>query len=227
MALGPREYLAELIGTFALVFYGSMSVSVFVQVLALNAPSGALVGIALAHGLTLMVMVYALGPISGCHINPAVTVAVVAQKKMGATDGVAYIIFQSLGAGFAGLLHSLILPNAKSVWYGLTFPTQAIGRSALMATLIEAVLTFFLVLVIFQVTVSGKAPPGVSGLAVGMTLTASILIGGPLTGGALNPARALGPAIASGIVDTLWVYWVGPIIGALVASYAYAYLQRQ
>jgi len=227
MPLGSREYVAELIGAFALVFYGSMSVTVFAQVLALNSPAGGLLGIALAHGLILMVMVYAIGPISGCHINPAVTVAVMAQRKIGVTDGIAYIIFQSLGAGFAGLLHSFILPGARQYGFGGVFPTLTIGGSDLTATLIEAVLTFFLVLVIFQVAVSREASPGVSGVAIGMTLTAGILIGGPLTGGALNPVRALGPAIASGFFDHQWVYWVGPILGGLVASYVFAYLQRK
>lgn len=218
MLVGTREYIAEFIGTFALVFYGSVSVTVFA--------GAGLLGIGFAHGLILMAVVYALGPVSGAHVNPAVSVAMVAQRKLAPSDGAAYMIFQCLGAAFAGLFHSIIIPQGANVAYGLTFPTPAIGSNPFTAVIIEALLTFFFVLVIFSVTLNEKVAPGVSGAAIGMTLAASVIVGGAFTGAALNPARALGPAIASGLFNTLWVYWVGPIVGALIASYVYVYLQR-
>jgi MIP family channel proteins len=218
MAVGTREYIAEFIGTFGFVFYGTVSVTVFA--------GAGLLGIGFAHGLILMAIVYALGPVSGAHVNPAVSVAMVVQRKLTASDGAAYVIFQCLGAAFAGLFHSIIIPQGANVAYGLTFPTRAIGNNPFTAVVIETLLTFFFVLVIFSVTLNEKATPGVSGAAIGMTLAASIMVGGAFTGAALNPARALGPAIASGIFNTLWVYWVGPIIGALIAGYVYAFLQR-
>lgn len=210
-----RRLVAELIGTFALVFIGSLSVDV----------SGSLVVVALAHGFILAVMVYALGAISGCHINPAISLAMYALRKLTGRETLGYVLAQLAGASIAGLLHAVITPWSTT-YYGLTLPTAKIGGSSGLAFLIEAVLTFFLALVIYQVAVAGKVPEPMGGLAIGLTLAAAILAGGPLTGAALNPARAFGPALASANFSSQWAYWLGPILGALAAFDVAAYLSR-
>lgn len=223
--MGRQAYIAELIGTFALVFFGSVSVTIFLPVLGVSSPAASFLGIAFTHGIILMVMVYAIGYISGCHINPAITITAVALRKLEVDDGVAYVLAQVLGATLAGWAHKLILPgNGALVYFGATLPGPAIANSDLVAVVIELIITFFLMFSVYAVLYTDKVPAGASGLLIGMTLAADILIAGPLTGGAANPARALGPAIASGHYDSLWVYWVGPIIGALLAGFVYQYI---
>lgn len=211
-----NKYVAEAIATFSLVFIGAGAV-------AANATyNGALglVGIALAHGLVLMSMIYATRHISGAHVNPAVTIAMLAAKKMQIKDGIGYIASQLLGAAIAGLLLSNIFANAPaSVHLGVT--DLAAGVSPSTGMLLEAVLTFFLVFVVFAVAVDSRGLADVSGLAIGLVLTFDILVGGLLTGAAMNPARAFGPAIASGYWTTQLVYWIGPITGAIIAALVY------
>lgn len=227
MAANPKSqaYVAELVGTFALVFFGSLSVTVFAEVVGDGVDAGALVGIALAHGLVLAAMVYGLGHVSGCHINPAVTVAMVATKRMTPGDGASYLIAQLAGAAIAGLAHRAVLPDAGELTnFGATLPGAAIEGSTVTALVVEALLTFFLVWSIFATAVSGRAPAGWHGFAIGTTLLVAVLVGGPLTGAALNPARAFGPALAAGVWTAHWAYWVGPILGGLAAAFAYTYL---
>jgi MIP family channel proteins len=225
MKMGRQAYVAEFIGTFALVFFGSVSVTIFIPVLGVSDPAASFIGIALAHGIILMAMVYAIGAISGCHINPAITITAVALRKLDVEDGVGYLVAQVFGATIAGLVHEVILPgNGSLTRFGLPSPTPAIGQSEAVAVLVELIITFFLMFAVYAVLYTDKVPPGASGLLIGMTLAADVLIAGPLTGGAANPARALGPAIASGTFGTLWIYWVGPIIGALLAGFVYEYL---
>jgi MIP family channel proteins len=220
--MGRQAYLAEFIGTFALVFFGSMSVVIFFPALGLSSLQSSFLAVALTHGLILMVMVYTIGSISGCHINPAVTIAAVALRKMEASDGVAYLLAQVLGAVFAGGADWVIQPgNGGLVKFGLTMPTPIIGGSELMAALVELIITFFLMLSVYAVLYTGKVHPAASGLLIGMTYAADILIAGPLTGGAANPARWLGPAVASMNFNSFWVYWIGPITGALLAGFTY------
>jgi aquaporin-4 len=228
MKMGRSAYVAEFIGTFALVFFGSVSVTVFGAILGFSSPAGSFVGIALAHGLILMIMVYAIGYISGCHINPAITITAVALRKLEVDDGIAYLLAQVLGATLAGWTHALILPAMGSLTnFGLPTPSPAIGHNPITAIAVELIITFFLMFSVYAVLYTGKVPAGASGVLIGMTLTADILIAGPLTGAAANPARALGPAIAAGSYQTLWVYFVGPIIGALLAGFVYQYLLLQ
>jgi MIP family channel proteins len=210
-----RRYLAEFIGTFALVFVGTMVVAVSAQKLGGTAPN--LLLIAFGHGLILMAMIYALGAISGAHFNPAITIAVAALRKLSLQDALGYIIAQLVGAAIAVLLHALIL-NEGDTSYGLTLPAPEISDGS--ALLIEAILTFFLATAVIGTAVSGKAPAGFHGLAIGLTLTVSILVGGTLTGASLNPARTFGPAIVSGDFSHHWVYWAGPILGSMVAAMA-------
>jgi MIP family channel proteins len=222
LKMGRQAYVAEFIGTFALVFFGTMSVIVFLPVLGMSSLASSFLAISLAQGLILMVVVYLFGPISGCHVNPAVTITAVALRKLPADDGVAYILAQVLGACLAGALDVLIQPgNGVLARFGLPAPQLAIGQSESMAALIELVITFFLMLAYYAVLYTDRVPQGASGLLIGMTLTVDVLIAGALTGGAANPARWLGSAVALLDFSSFWVYWVGPIAGALLAGFTY------
>ena len=227
--MNGRAYIAEFIGTFTLVFIGAGAVMV-------NAAfgGGGLVGIALAHGLTLMVMIYALGHISGTHINPAVTIAMLFGRQIGTVKAIGYIIAQLLGAALAGVVLNLPAPNdpSQGAYLGATLPGGVQEASFVM--LIELILTFFLVLVIYSVAVDDRAPKGFAGLAIGMTLAFCILMGGPLTGASLNPARTFGPAfgcLLAGAGSAAWkahlAYWIGPILGGILASIVYQFGLKQ
>lgn len=212
-----KPALAELIGTFALVFIGAGAGA------AIGSPgngAAGLVGVALAHGLVLMAMIYALGHLSGTHVNPAVTISMMATGRLKGRLGVAYLVSQLIGAGLAGFLLSQIFPAGPETGY---LGTTDLGKDVGVGTglLVEFILTFFLVTVIFGVAVDDRAPKGVVGLAIGLVITADILMGGGLTGAAMNPARHFGPALFSGHWDHAWVYWFGPISGALFAALLY------
>jgi len=213
-----QKYLAELIGTFALVFIGAGSVIV-------NAITGGelgLLGIALAHGLTLMAMVYVFGNISGTHINPAVTIAMVFARKMKAKEGLFYIISQLTGALIAGFGLFIIFPKApESIALGTTMLNEVFGITFSVGILVEIILTFFLVLTIFALVFDRRNQTPVAGFAIGMVLSFGIMVGGPLTGAALNPARAFGPAVVSQFFTNHLVYWIGPIIGGILAALLY------
>ncbi|MCP8307439.1 MAG: aquaporin [archaeon] len=222
-----QKYVAELIGTFVLVFVGPVSVTIYSVVLGTSQPfyfGPGLLAIGLAHGVALMTMAYAVGHISGTHINPAVTISLAVTRKMDAKDALPYIIFQLIGAAIAGFAHATILPQGKAVDFGLTLPGAAIGGSEITAFIIELILTFFLVFTIMGVAVDERAPQGFAGLIIGLVLAMDIWIGGALTGAAMNPARTFGPALASGNWTAHWVYWLGPIIGGLIAALIYKYL---
>ena len=223
--MGREAYVAEFIGTFALVFFGSMSVIIFFPVLGMSSLQSSFLGVALAYGLILMIMVYTIGPISGCHINPAITITAVALRKMEVSDGIAYLLAQVFGAILAGGVDWIIQPgNGSLVRFGLPLPTPVIAGSETVGALVELIITFFLMLSVYAVLYTGKVHPAASGLLIGMTLAADMLIAGPLTGGAANPARWLGPAVASLDFDSAWVYWVGPIAGALLGGFTFEHL---
>ncbi len=203
------KYLAEAIGTFFLVFIGAGTVIASNNVLA----------VAIAFGLTLMVMVYATAHISGAHINPAVTAAMWATNRMQSREAFVYIISQLIGAIFAGVFLLAIYPS-QPLNLGATVLAEGLSLGA--GTFVEAVLTFMLVFVVFAVAVDNKAPKSIYGAAIGLTLTAGILMGGLLTGAALNPARAFGPAVAAWHWSNHIVYWIGPIVGGIVAGLVYS-----
>jgi MIP family channel proteins len=223
--MGRQAYAAEFIGTFALVLCGSMSFIAFFPALGFSSPQSSFLAIALAYGLMMMVMFYTIGSISGCHINPAITITAVALRKMEVTDGIAYLLAQVFGAVLAGGVDWIIQPgNGGNVNFGLPSPTPYIGGSELVAAFLELIITFFLMLSVYAVLYSGKVHPAASGLLIGMTLAADALIAGPFTGGAANPARWLGPAVASLNFASAWVYWVGPIAGALLGGLTFEYV---
>ena len=223
--MGRQAYVAEFIGTFALVFFGTMSVIMFFPLMGFSAPQSSFLGVAFAYGLILMVMVYTIGPISGCHINPAITITAVALRKLESSDGIAYLLAQVFGAILAGIVDFIVQPgNGGNIKFGLPMPMLSIGSSDAVAALVEMIITFFLMFSVYAVLYSGKVHPAASGLLIGMTLAADVLIAGPLTGGAANPARWLGPAVASLDFSDAWVYWVGPIVGALLGGFTFEYL---
>jgi len=225
LKMGRKAYFAEFIGTFALVFFGSMSVIVFFPVLGFSYPQSSFLAIALSYGLILMVMVYTIGSISGCHINPAITITAIALRKMEVSDGIAYLLAQIFGAILAGAADFIIQPgNGGNIMFGLPAPMRSIGESPAVAVLVELIITFFLMASYYVVLYTDKVHPAASGLLIGMTLAADALIAGALTGGAANPARWLGPAIASMDFDNAWVFWVGPIVGALLGGFTFQYL---
>jgi glycerol uptake facilitator-like aquaporin len=144
---------------------------------------------------------------------------------MEVSDGIAYLLAQVFGAVVAGGVDWIIQPgNGSLVNFGLPLPTATIGGSDLVAVLVELIITFFLMLSVYAVLYTEKVPPASSGLLIGLTLAADMLIAGPLTGGAANPARWLGPAVASLNFASAWVYWVGPIAGALLGGFTYEHL---
>ena len=211
MECKKSTFMAELVGTFALIFIGAGAVSC--QAWSLGAVS--LVGIALAHGLVIAAMIYTFGHISGTHINPAVTVSMVVTKKMDPGTGVMYIVAQLLGAVIAAFALRAIFPGLPN---DLGATDLAGGVSVTRGLLVEGFLTFLLVTVIFGAAVDDRASKGFAGLAIGATIVVDILMGGPVTGAAMNPARSFGPAIASGHFSNHWVYWAGPIAGGIVAG---------
>lgn len=205
------KFMAELVGTFALVFVGAGAVSC--QAWSFGAVG--LVGIALAHGLILAGMIYTFGHISGTHVNPAVTLGLVAAKKMDVGTGIFYIVAQLLGAVIAGFSLRAIFPGLPNE---LGTTDLAVGVSPLRGLLTEGFLTFLLVTVVLGAAADERAAKGFAGIAIGLTLAACILMGGPVTGASLNPARTFGPAIASGHCANHWIYWAGPIAGGIVAA---------
>jgi len=222
-----KKYVAEFLGTFVLVFMGCGS-AVFSNLLGVPLPF-ALVGIAFAFGLSVLVMVYAIGGISGCHINPAITLSMLVAGKISVKDSVAYIVVQVAGAIVgAGVLYvialgnpvySLALVGLGQNGFGIASPA---GFSMLSAFAAEIVLTFIFLLVIHGST-SAKAPKGFAGLSIGLSLVLIHLVGIPITGTSVNPARSLGPAVILSLADTtalsqVWLFWVAPIIGAVLAA---------
>jgi len=205
-----KALICEFIGTFALIFVG---------VGAIAADAG-LVGVALAHGLVIAVMASATGAISGGHLNPAVTIAMLITGRSTVNKAAGYIVAQCLGAITAACLLELLIPVHTLAAVNLGTPAPGHDATPMMALGIEAILTFFLVFVIFGTAVDPRAPK-MGALFIGLTVTLDILIGGPLTGAAMNPARHLGPALLSGGMGDSWIYWLGPILGGAVAAILY------
>jgi aquaporin-4 len=198
-----KKYLAEFIGTFALILVGAGAV-------AQNQP---LICVALAHGLTVATMIYALGHISGIHINPAVTVSMLVTKKIDIKDGVGYIISQLLGAALAALMLKFIFAFGKT---NLGLPALNVPLG--IGFLCEAVGTFLFFTVIFGAAVDGRTAGNMAGLAIGLSLASLIMIFGPLTGASFNPARSFGPALISQHWENFWVYVLAPIVGGSAAG---------
>jgi MIP family channel proteins len=221
MNLTLRACVAELVGTFTLTFIGAGAIISNVGAGA----GGGIVAIALAHGLALSMAVFATGHVSGGHINPAVTVAMLVTGRIGLPKSVAYIVSQCAGSVIAAVALKAL------------FPADAVAKASLGATLalkdgvpvlgeastivVEAILTFLLVTTIFGVAVDSKGPKNVYGFAIGLTVCFDILCAGALTGASMNPARSFGPALVGGHWEIHEAYWVGPILGAVAGAVVY------
>ncbi|GAB4539606.1 MAG: hypothetical protein Tsb0020_53230 [Haliangiales bacterium] len=213
-----RKAGAEMIGTFALVFAGCGAIMVD----QLSAGAIGHTGVSLCFGLVIMVMVYATGHISGAHLNPAVTLAFAATRRFPWREAPLYIAAQVLAACAAGLLLRASLgPVAK---LGATAPA-AMLPSVWPALSMEITLTAMLMFVIMAVATDSRAVGQMAGWAIGGTVAVAALVGGPISGASLNPARSLGPALASGHLDALWLYLIGPVAGALVGAGLYQLLR--
>src|SRR5947208_2682539 len=229
-----RRGAAEFVGTFALIFIGAGSILTIAKALApalTSAPAVdvygglTLVGVALAHGLAIAVMASAVGHISGAHFNPAVTLGFFITRRIAPSLAVVYWSMQFAGAAAAAALLRWFYPEATRRLTHLGAPGLSSGITVWQGVVIELVLTFFLVWVIF----ASAADPGgsfksIAGLAIGLTITMGVLMGGPLTGAALNPARAFGPELLSRHWSDAWVWYVGPFLGGALAALAYEYL---
>ena len=212
---GARKFVAEFIGTFALVLFGAGAILQQQMTQAVG-----ITGIAVAHGLAILISIYALGHISGGHFNPAVTFGFFVTKRMNIKSMLLYWVAQILGAIVAAWILSIAYHNgAAEAHLGAPVADPSIRPS--LAAILEGIAAFMLVMAVFGSAVDPRAPAGFAGLAIGLTVTANILMGGVLTGMAFNPARAFGPALVAGFWQDQWVYWVGPLLGGGAAALLY------
>jgi aquaporin Z len=221
-----KKYVAELIGTFVLVFMGCGSA-------VLAGRYTGFVGVSLAFGLSVLAMAYAIGGISGCHINPAVSIAMLIAGKMKAKDTVIYVVMQCIG----GIIGAAVLYVIALGMPGYTLTTGGLGQNGYDAQsplgfsmrsgfIAEVVLTFIFLLVIFGST-SDRAPKGFAGIPIGLSLVLIHLVSIPITNTSVNPARSLGPALIVGgtALYQLWLFWVAPIIGGVLAAAVWRLLE--
>ena len=202
-----KKYISEFIGTFSMIFCGTGAMTV-------NEVTGGEVthvGIAITWGLIVMAMIYAFGETSGAHFNPAVTIAFAFAKKFSWKEVPKYIVAQILGAFAASLLLWYLFPASENL--GATIPTVDVWR----AFVLELLLTFFLMVVIINVSTGSKEMGIIAGIAVGGVVLLEAMFAGPITNASMNPARSIAPNIVSGNIDGLWLYILAPILGALLA----------
>ena len=237
-----KKFIAELIGTFFLVLFGTGSAVVTLIIddsvdhgaagIGLLGGLGDWLAIGLAFGLTVMACIYLFGKISGAHLNPAVTIGLLVSKNITLIDSVYYIVAQVIGAVLGSLLLFVCLgaPAVTIGGLGATAPGLSVGY--MQAMIAECIGTFFLMLVVMGVAVDKKADPGVAGISIGMTVAAVIIVLGAFTGASINPARTFGPYLMDTLLggSNLWgffpIYLVGPIVGAILAALVYTYLAK-
>jgi aquaporin NIP len=215
-----REYLAEAIGTFALVFAGTGAIVI-------NDVSGGAIthgGIALTFGLIVMSMIYAFGDLSGAHLNPAVTIGFFIAGRAKASSVIPYVLFQIAGAAVASLLLKILFRDHLTL--GATIPAGSVWQSFVM----EVVLTYLLMLVILQVSSGSKEVGTLAGIAIGGVVALEAMFAGPICGASMNPARSITPAIFSGngaAITTIWIYIAAPLLGAILAVPTHHYLRTE
>ena len=210
-----KKYVAEVLGTFALVFCGTGAIVINQQTAGVVTHPG----IAFTFGLIVMVMIYALGPVSGAHLNPAVTIAFAASKRFPLKEVLPYILSQITGAFLASLILHYLFPSNDLL--GTTLP----AGSEMQSFILELLLTFFLMLVIIQVATGSKEQGMFAGLAIGSTVLLEAMFAGPICGASMNPARSLAPALVSGHLEHLWIYMIAPTVGAALAVPVCNYLK--
>ncbi len=214
--MNKKALIAEFIGTFTLIFIG-------VGAIASDHITGGklgLTGIALAHGLAIAVMASATAAVSGGHLNPAVTISLWSAKKINTTNALGYVIAQCLGAIVAASLIKQCMPADALAAVGMGTPALGVNITAQMGLITEIILTFFLVFVIYGTAVDSRAPK-CGALFIGLTVALDVLMGGAISGAAMNPARHLGPALLGGGLQNMWIYWAGPIVGGVLAAQVY------
>ena len=212
-----KNYISEFIGTFAMIFCGTGAMTI-------NETTGGdvtHVGIGITWGLIVMAMIYAFGEISGAHFNPAVSIAFAYAKKFSWKEVPKYIFFQVAGAFTASLLLMWLFP--KSELLGATIPTVDVWR----AFVLELILTFFLMVVIINVSTGSKEVGMMAGIAIGSVVLLEALFAGPITNTSMNPARSLAPNIVSGNIKGLWLYILAPITGALLAVVSCKFVKHE
>lgn len=212
-----KKYIAELLGTFALVFCGTGAIIIHQQTNGTVSHSG----IAITFGLIVMTMIYALGDISGAHFNPAVTVAFTVAKKFEIREVLPYIISQIAGAFLASLVLKYLFPENE--FLGTTLPSGTASQSFIL----EFILTFFLMLVIIHVATGSKEQGMFAGLAIGSTVLLEAMFAGPICGASMNPARSLAPAVVSGHTEHLWIYLTATSLGAVSAVPVWKFLRQK
>jgi len=202
-----KRFISEIIGTFALVFCGTGA-------MVINDFTGGTVthvGVAITFGLIVMGMIYAFGDISGAHMNPAVTIGFAYAKKFPWKEVPAYVLAQLIGAFLASGILLYLFPESQTL--GATLP----GLSALKVFILEIILSFFLMVVIINVSTGSKEIGVVAGIAIGSVVLLEAMFAGPITGASMNPARSIAPAVVSGNIADLWIYILAPIIGCVLA----------
>ena len=215
-----RRAVAEMVGAFTLTFIGAGAAT---AAGAVGDPT--LIGVAIANGLAIGVMVCALGHISGGHFNPAITFGFLITRKIKPALAGVYWVAQLGGAALAALPSKQLLPRALTEASKLGVPALGHGVDASSGFLLEAILTFFLAFVVFGAAVDVRGPfNAVAGLAIGLTISIDVLFGGPFTGAAMNPSRAFGPQLVGNHWSNGWVWYVGPVLGAAVAALLYQFL---
>jgi len=209
-----RNYLAELLGTFALVFCGTGAIIIDQQ------SGGAVthVGVAITFGLIIMSMIYSLGNISGAHLNPAVSIAFTISGRFPVKRLPGYIVSQLTGALLASFILKLLFVSSQ--FLGATIP----AGTEMQSFVLEIILTFFLMLVIMNVAVGSKEQGMFAGLAIGSVVGLEAMFAGPICGASMNPARSIAPAIASGHLEHIWIYIFAPVVGATLAIPVWKYL---
>jgi aquaporin TIP len=220
-----KRLICEFLGTFALCFFG-------IGAIIMTQGSNLLV-IALAHGLAIGLMITAVGHISGGHFNPALTIGLLLGRKISLPESVAYVISQIIGAVAACLVLITIFPKElrdavgfgiPAVGPGINIGGVQIGFDNTNALIAEIVMTFFLMFVVYGAAVDTRSVKAIAGLAIGLTISIDIMMGGNVSGAAMNPARYLGPAIVDGNFDDFWIWIVGPIVGAIIAAIIYVFV---
>jgi aquaporin NIP len=211
-----RKYLAERIGTFALVFCGTGAIII-------NQETGGVIthaGIAITFGLIVSAMIYTIGDISGAHLNPAVTIAFWVAKTFPAKEMLPYILSQGIGAFVASFALHYLFPNNTTL--GTTLPTG----TAMQSFILELILTFILMFVIIHVAKGSKEQGMFAGIAIGSVVLLEAMFAGPICGASMNPIRSLAPAIVSGHLEYIWVYMLAPVLGAILAVFIWMVLRQ-
>ena len=212
-----RSYIAEIIGTFILIFCGTGAIVINQQT---GGPIGH-IGIALTFGLLVMTLIYAFGNISGAHFNPAVSIAFTVARKFSINKLIPYIFSQFIGGLLASLFLKLLFPQNEMLGGTLPLGTE------LQSFILEIFLSFFLMLVILNVAHGSSEQGMFGGIAIGATIMLEAIFAGPVTGASMNPIRSIAPALISGHVEHLWIYLVAPIMGAVSAVPVWIYISNK